>query len=366
MPLPTSARRPEDRHVRRRGGDLRAQRDDVGAAGLLKASNTGQETGSASSGAERRRQHARVTARERRQRGAGHQRHQKDESARKRAPCTCSRATAPRGRSRPTSRAGNEAFDEFGNSVSMSRDGRPFVVGARGEDSGEGASTEPGRQFGRRVRRGIRLYPLTPARHSSVDASAVVVGAVRAVCSPPPACRRRTDVGAPQDAVPPPPVAPDTVTRDDRGHATVRAVRLNAPLRLDGRLDEEIYGSVPPDRRLHPAAPGRGRARRPNPPTSGFSLTTTISTSRRAATTARPIASPPTSCAATTETSVSQRQLQRRPRHLSRPAQRLLLPDQPDRRAARPGDHRRHVQRQLEHCLGREDVALRRRLHASR
>jgi len=28
----------------------------------------------------------------------------------------------------------NEAFDEFGNSVALSRDGRTLVVGARGED----------------------------------------------------------------------------------------------------------------------------------------------------------------------------------------------------------------------------------------
>ena len=32
----------------------------------------------------------------------------------------------------------NEAFDELGNSVSISRDGRLFVVGARGEDGGKG------------------------------------------------------------------------------------------------------------------------------------------------------------------------------------------------------------------------------------
>ena len=37
-----------------------------------------------------------------------------------------------------------------------------------------------------------------------------------------------------------------SVTRDDRGSATVRAVRLTQPLRLDGRLDEEIYRTVPP------------------------------------------------------------------------------------------------------------------------
>jgi hypothetical protein len=36
------------------------------------------------------------------------------------------------------------------------------------------------------------------------------------------------------------------VTRDDRGRATVQAVRLTQPLRLDGRLDEEVYRSVRP------------------------------------------------------------------------------------------------------------------------
>jgi hypothetical protein len=36
------------------------------------------------------------------------------------------------------------------------------------------------------------------------------------------------------------------VTRDERGRATVRAVRLPEPLRLDGRLDEEIYKTVSP------------------------------------------------------------------------------------------------------------------------
>ena len=52
--------------------------------------------------------------------------------------------------------------------------------------------------------------------------------------------------GAPQDAVPPPPVAPDTITRDDSGRATVRAVRIDQPLRFDGRLDDEVYVAVPP------------------------------------------------------------------------------------------------------------------------
>ena len=42
------------------------------------------------------------------------------------------------------------------------------------------------------------------------------------------------------------PVAPATVTRDDTGNATMRAVRLDRPLLLDGRLDEAIYQTVPP------------------------------------------------------------------------------------------------------------------------
>ncbi len=45
---------------------------------------------------------------------------------------------------------------------------------------------------------------------------------------------------------PPPPVPPAVVNRDDSGQATVRAVRLAAPLRIDGRLDEALYDAVPP------------------------------------------------------------------------------------------------------------------------
>ena len=52
--------------------------------------------------------------------------------------------------------------------------------------------------------------------------------------------------GGPRDVAPPPPVAPDTATRDDNGRATVRGVRIDQPLRLDGRLDDEVYKTVPP------------------------------------------------------------------------------------------------------------------------
>jgi len=42
-----------------------------------------------------------------------------------------------------------------------------------------------------------------------------------------------------------PPIAPQTVTRDEKGHAVLRAVRIDRPIALDGRLDDEVYASVP-------------------------------------------------------------------------------------------------------------------------
>ncbi len=40
------------------------------------------------------------------------------------------------------------------------------------------------------------------------------------------------------------PVAPDVETRDASGRATVRAIRLTEPLRVDGKLDEEMYAQA--------------------------------------------------------------------------------------------------------------------------
>ena len=45
---------------------------------------------------------------------------------------------------------------------------------------------------------------------------------------------------------PDPPIAPAVITRDDEGRATMRAVRIDQPLRTDGRLDEEVYQNVQP------------------------------------------------------------------------------------------------------------------------
>jgi hypothetical protein len=46
---------------------------------------------------------------------------------------------------------------------------------------------------------------------------------------------------APLRGDPPAPIAPQVIARDAAGHATVRAIKLSAPLRVDGRLDEEVY-----------------------------------------------------------------------------------------------------------------------------
>ena len=43
---------------------------------------------------------------------------------------------------------------------------------------------------------------------------------------------------------PAPPVAPSTLSRDAAGGATIRAVRIDAPLRLDGALDDGVYEDV--------------------------------------------------------------------------------------------------------------------------
>jgi hypothetical protein len=44
---------------------------------------------------------------------------------------------------------------------------------------------------------------------------------------------------------PPPPQAPEVVSRDAEGRATVRAVRVASPIRIDGALDESLYTTVP-------------------------------------------------------------------------------------------------------------------------
>ncbi|MBL0170973.1 MAG: carbohydrate binding family 9 domain-containing protein [Gemmatimonadaceae bacterium] len=57
---------------------------------------------------------------------------------------------------------------------------------------------------------------------------------------------------------PPAPVAPAVITRNAAGQATVRAIKLSAPLMLDGVLDEEVYARETPFGGLIQVAPTDG------------------------------------------------------------------------------------------------------------
>ena len=59
---------------------------------------------------------------------------------------------------------------------------------------------------------------------------------------------------------PPAPIAPAVVNRDASGNATVRAVRLTAPIRLDGELDEPFYAEVQSITGFVQAVPDNGAA----------------------------------------------------------------------------------------------------------
>ena len=59
---------------------------------------------------------------------------------------------------------------------------------------------------------------------------------------------------------PPPPALPETIARDDEGRATVRAVRVMTPMRIDGRLDEGAYSNVQPASGFIQMEPKAGQA----------------------------------------------------------------------------------------------------------
>ncbi len=61
------------------------------------------------------------------------------------------------------------------------------------------------------------------------------------ICSFPPLAAEAVQESTSLRGDPPAPVAPAVITRDTAGHATVRAITLTSPLRVDGRLDDEVY-----------------------------------------------------------------------------------------------------------------------------
>ena len=93
-----------------------------------------------------------------------------------------------------------------------------------------------------------------------------VAAALAALCSAPVlALAAPQSASLPMDGIvidgPPPPEPPAMISRDAAGQATVRSIKLTAPLRVDGRLDEGGVQRVPALRRL-PA--GRADTWRPS------------------------------------------------------------------------------------------------------
>ena len=86
-----------------------------------------------------------------------------------------------------------------------------------------------------RVLRGLTIFVL------SFMVSPVHAGQTEALAAP----QLLVDLPADFDG-PAPPISPAVISRDADGRATIRAVRVDAPMRIDGRLDEPLYTSVPP------------------------------------------------------------------------------------------------------------------------
>ncbi len=61
---------------------------------------------------------------------------------------------------------------------------------------------------------------------------------------------------------PPSPVAPAVVSRDANGRTTIRASRVDSPLRIDGALDERLYATVEPISGLIQIEPRPGQPER--------------------------------------------------------------------------------------------------------
>ena len=71
-------------------------------------------------------------------------------------------------------------------------------------------------------------------------------GAARSVTSSPAEANPGASVRGVALHGPSPPAPPAVVSRDAEGGVTLRAIRIDGPLTVDGRLDDEIYQLVPP------------------------------------------------------------------------------------------------------------------------
>ena len=125
----------------------------------------------------------------------------------------------------------------------------------------------------------VELSPLDPPREATTTAAAFTEASPGAATLSAPARRPGTRAeptspatvsraasaatdqplpAVPAD-VPPAPSFPDVITRDAAGNATIRAIRLDSPLDLDGELSEPVYGQIPPLTGFIQSLPDEGR-----------------------------------------------------------------------------------------------------------
>ena len=137
----------------------------------------------------------------------------------------------------------------------MGRPERPAAAAARSDPPAAGAA--PGAAPGRRGPFGRPAPPAAaPAAPlgapSAPPAIAEAPPVTEAAAAAAPGAAGRPVVGTAGLFVdaglidgPPAPVAPAVMTRDEAGRTTVRAIRLDEGIRLDGVLDEPVYETVP-------------------------------------------------------------------------------------------------------------------------
>ena len=96
-----------------------------------------------------------------------------------------------------------------------------------------------------------RFYTLPRTHVATLAVFAIVVLSGNGEASQGPAEPSLADAqsGSTQDSLPidgpPAPIPPAVISRDASGRATIRAVRISTPLRIDGQLNEAVYATVP-------------------------------------------------------------------------------------------------------------------------
>ncbi len=151
-----------------------------------------------------------------------------------------------------TSIVDGAAADLFDLQDRLAADLRPGLADpAGGEERLAEAAAPPAMQPAAPLREAATAAPVAVPRSAAGPAAPRAPPAAAAVRAPEPAGGGRSAAGLATGGRaivggPPPPVPPATINRDAAGRATLRAVRLEEPLRVDGVLDEGVYETTPP------------------------------------------------------------------------------------------------------------------------